>query len=373
MTMERLRVGVVGCGGIAQMMHLPYLRELDDRFEIAALADTNASTLEQVADHYGVTRRHHDIHALLAEPLDAVLIATSGDHTEATLAAIERGRHVLVEKPLSYTLRQTDAVIERSRRAGTSVMVGMMKRFDPGYRRGVDAVQALRDLRYVDVRTLQADDAAYRAHHRIFGARHGDGVDAERLYGSDFDAAVQRGILNSEAKTLLEEAAGSTDPALLTAYVLLISSSIHDVNVLKGILGRPEGVVSAHLWAGGTSFTALLAYPHGVHLTYTWTLLPYLKHYQGEFSFFAADGRVHIRFPAPYLRNEPTLIDLEAMDGEVLKQSRLITSYEEAFKLELIHFHECVTQARPPLTDAAGYREDLELLIEITRHLSRTA
>jgi predicted dehydrogenase len=249
-------------------------------------------------------------------------------------------------------------------------MVGMMKRYDPGYRRGVEAVYALRDLRYVDVRTLQADDAAYRTHHPIRGGRPrsgGDDADQEPPYGRDFDHAVQSGILGHEPVALLQEATGSTRPDVLTAYMLLISSSIHDINVLKGVLGRPERVVSAHLWAGGTSYTAVLAYPNDVRATYTWTLIPYLKNYQGEYAFFASDGRVHIRFPSPYLRNEPTLVDMEEMDGETLKLSRLVASYEEAFKLELIHFHECVTQNRPPLTDAAGYREDLEDLIAIAR------
>jgi predicted dehydrogenase len=366
--MNRLRVGVVGCGGIAQMMHLPYLRELDDRFELVALADTDADTLEQVANHYGVSGRYQDVDRLLAEPLDVVMVLTSGDHTDITLAALESGRHVMVEKPLSYTLRQTDEVIERARQQGKFVMVGMMKQYDPGYRRGVEAVHALRDLRYVDARTLQADDAAYRTHHPIRGGRpRSGGTETDRLYGSDFDQAVQSGILSTESVDLLREATGSTNPDVLTAYLLLISSSIHDINVLKGVLGRPERVVNAHLWAGGTSFTAVLAYSGGPRVTYTWTLIPNLKNYQGEFSFFASDGRVHIRFPSPYLRNEPTLVDVEEMEGEILKLSRLITSYEEAFKLELLHLHECITQDRQPLTDAAAYREDLEVLIEIAR------
>jgi predicted dehydrogenase len=368
--MERLRVGVVGCGGIAQMMHLPYLRQMPDRFEIAALADTNDTTLEQVADHYGVSQRYRELDGLLAEPLDVVMILTSGDHTDATLAALESGRDVLVEKPLSYTPRQTDEVIARAQAAGKLVMVGMMKRYDPGYRRGVEAVHALRDLRWVDARTLQADDAAYRTHHPIFGARPRPGS-GERRYGGDFDNAVQTSLLGNEAVDLLQEASGVTDRDALTAFLFLLTSSIHDINVLKGVLGRPERVVSADLWAGGTSFSAQLAYPGEHRVTYTWTLIPYLKNYQGDYSFFASDGRVYIRFPSPYLQNAPTLVDLEEMDGETLKQSRLITSYEEAFKLELIHFHDCVTQRQQPLTDAAGYREDLEDLIAIARAFDR--
>ena len=128
------------------------------------------------------------------------MVLTSGDHTAITLAALESGRHVFVEKPVSYTLRQTDEVIERARQKRKFVMVGMMKQYDPGYRRGVEAVHALRDLRYVDARTLQADDAAYRTHHSIRGGQPQQ-VE-QRPIG--FTAAIstkpsEHGILNTES------------------------------------------------------------------------------------------------------------------------------------------------------------------------------
>ena len=53
--MERLRAGVIGVGAIAQIMHLPYLRELDDRFEIAALCDVDPVALEEVGRHMAWT------------------------------------------------------------------------------------------------------------------------------------------------------------------------------------------------------------------------------------------------------------------------------------------------------------------------------
>jgi predicted dehydrogenase len=348
------------------MMHLPYLRELDDRFELVALADIDPGTLDQVADHYGVARRHTTIAGLLTEPIDAVFVLSSGDHTADVLAALDSGRHVFAEKPLAYTLRQTDAIAEVARRQDQIVMVGMMKQYDPGYRRGVEAVGGLRDLRYVEVRTLQSDDGAYRTHHHVLsgGAAR---PPRERLYGAALDEAAQTGILGQEPVDLLREATGSIRPEVLTAYFLLLVSSIHDVCALRGAIGRPERVVSAHTWAGGTSFTAVLAYAGGVRATYTWTSIPYLKHYQGDLFFFASEGRVAIRFPSPYLRNEPTLVELESMEGGELRQTRVFASYEEAFQLELIHFHECVTEGRQPLTDVAGFRADLELLVEIAR------
>jgi predicted dehydrogenase len=367
---ERLRVGVIGCGGVAQMMQLPYLRELRDRYELVALCDVDAATLDAVADIYGVRARHTDVAGLLGEALDAVLILTSGDHTQPVLAALERGCHVFSEKPLAYTLRETDEIIAAQGRSSRTVMVGMMKHYDPGYRRGVAALKELRDLRYVDARVMHPDDNLYRMHHPIVKRGRivaGETADAHPVFGPALYQADLDATLRLEPVELLREATGSDRPAVLAAYAHLIGSSIHDATVLRGVLGPALEVVNAHVWAAGTSYTATIAYPNEVRATYTLSYLPYLKHYVQDFSFYASDGRVHIRFPSPYLKNAPTIVDVEAMDGTELRQTRLTASYEEAFKLELIHFHECVTKERPPLTDAAGFRTDLELLIAIAR------
>ena len=209
--MERLRAGVIGVGAIAQIMHLPYLRELDDRFQIAALCDVDPVVLAEVGRQYGVDRLFASADELLDEPLDVVLILSSGDHGPVTIAALERGLHVLVEKPLAYTLRETDDVIAAAERAGKTLMVGMMKQYDPGYQRGVELVQRLRDLRYVEATTLEPEGTLYHAHHPI--VRSGEPRQAqEERYGAEMFNGIQQDILASQPRDLLREATGSDDP-----------------------------------------------------------------------------------------------------------------------------------------------------------------
>jgi hypothetical protein len=72
--MSRIKVGVVGCGLIGQMMHLPHLKELHELYELVALCDVSPGTLRYVGDYYGVGRRHADYRELLKEPVDAVVV-----------------------------------------------------------------------------------------------------------------------------------------------------------------------------------------------------------------------------------------------------------------------------------------------------------
>lgn len=72
---DRTRVGVIGCGLIAQVMHTPYLAELSDRFELAALCDIRPDVVAACAARYGVPTVTSRCEDLLATPLDAVVIA----------------------------------------------------------------------------------------------------------------------------------------------------------------------------------------------------------------------------------------------------------------------------------------------------------
>src|SRR5207253_11428331 len=79
-TRDRLRVGVVGCGLVAQVMHLHYLGELSDLFEVGAVCDVAPEALERAGRLFPEARRHRDWQDVVADELDAVLVLTPGSH-----------------------------------------------------------------------------------------------------------------------------------------------------------------------------------------------------------------------------------------------------------------------------------------------------
>ncbi len=94
---------MVGCGLVAQLMHLPYLLELADRYELRALCDMPRAALAHAGGLFPEARRHAHLEDLLAEKLDAVFVLTPGSHAAAAIAAAETDRHVFVEKPMCIT------------------------------------------------------------------------------------------------------------------------------------------------------------------------------------------------------------------------------------------------------------------------------
>ncbi len=74
--MQRLRIGIVGCGEVTQIMHLPSLTQLAEQFTVTALCDVSDRVLQGVGDQWRVPKRHHNYQELLAQDdVDAVLVA----------------------------------------------------------------------------------------------------------------------------------------------------------------------------------------------------------------------------------------------------------------------------------------------------------
>jgi predicted dehydrogenase len=141
------------------------------------------------------------------------------------------------------------------------------------------------------------------------------------------------------------------------AAFLLTISLIHDVNAVRGILGEPEEVVSAHAWREGTAQTSLTRFPGDVRVSLSWISVPGLKHYEERLRFVSPEKRVTLVFPSPYLRNFPTPLEIERMEGGELVVEQRTVSHEEAFRSELHHFHRCLADGTPPspsIDDALG-------------------
>src|SRR5215469_1613312 len=128
-----LRVGVIGTGLIARLMHLHYLAALPELFSVVAVCDVVPDNAKYCAERYGIGRAHTDWQDLIGEPLDAVFVLTSGSHAPMAIAAAKAGMHVFVEKPMCFSVAEGKAMVAAADAAGVTLMVGYPKRYDLAY------------------------------------------------------------------------------------------------------------------------------------------------------------------------------------------------------------------------------------------------
>lgn len=352
--MPRVHIGVVGCGAIAQIQHLPHLKELRDRYEIVGVCDISRKLADFIGEMYGVPHRVTDYRDLIALDLDAVLLCFADPKTEAAVDALRAGKHVFIEKPMCYSVQEADRILDAANASGKTLMVGYMKQHDPGYRYALSQVRQIPDIRFIQVNHLHPDN---RLHLKEF-----------TLYA--FDDAPQDVVARHRAlrQAVVHEAIGDVPDAVRSAFFHLSGSMIHDISSLRGMFGPPKRVVSAEIWRGGRCFTTVLEYEGDKRCVATWADLPELWDFRETLEVYGGARRVIIRFPTGFAKGVSSPVTVQGIEEDGIPWKKEVTvNTQNAFKLELIHFHECIVNGTPPLTDGAGARHDHALVRDIIK------
>jgi len=352
----RIQIGVVGGGLVAQAMHLHYLAHMSDRFELVAVVDPSATVREALRRRYGLEAAYGDYRELLdGTKLDAVLISSPAQtHAEVTLAALDRGLHVFVEKPMCITLADADRIVEAQQRASRVVQVGYMKRFDRAWERMRDSLpDSAAQLRYVRV----------VVHDPEFGPYFGSD---EIVRGADIPAEVLdegRAQLRGQVK----QAVGADSAAVVTAVeASFLGSLVHDVNLVHGLLDvlgepLPGDVIDGDWWNDGLAVSGSVRLANGARWDSAWIQLLDIYEYREVVSFLFAKELHTLTFPSPWLKQYPTVYEISRA-RDVARAAEVFESYEESFARELAHFHDCIEGRAECRTPPEQARVDIDVL-----------
>ncbi len=129
---EKLRMGVIGCGGIGLLAHLPGIAK-NPQLELMAVSDTIEDKAGAAATEFGAARYYTDYRKLLEDAeVDAVTVATPVFlHRDMVIAAAQAGKHVLCEKPMARTVGECQEMIEAARKANVQLSVMFQQRYVP--------------------------------------------------------------------------------------------------------------------------------------------------------------------------------------------------------------------------------------------------
>jgi predicted dehydrogenase len=349
-----IRFAYVGCGFVAQNIHIPNFASLPG-CEFVGLAEAREGLGQQVARRYGIPRTYRSHEEVAADPdIDAVGVSApyvlQGRIAEDLLRA---GKQVFMEKPMAVSLARAEAMIGASRAGGGRLMVGYMKRYDTG------------NL-LIKARMQQWLDSGDRG--RVLLARN-HGFGGNWVYARD---------PNIPFATSAEPAppAPADAPSWLPArwrepYLGYLQQWTHNINLLRFFLGDTEQstarVESVQLDQDG--MTGIVVFDMGgvravVESAYT--------------RFHAWEEHTQIYFEGGWLRTQaPPLMQKEVpatvevyeagMDGQPPRLTQEFAPPGWAYREEAKHFIHCVQAGEPFRSSAEDTVNDVRLIESIYR------
>ena len=350
--MAPIRIGVVGCGAIAQVHHLPNLAMLQDLFEVPVVCDLSPSLAAAVAAKFHIQRFVTDYRELVAADVDAVLLCHGDPKTAAALAVLEAGKHLFIEKPVCFTLADADEMIALARSAGVVAQAGYMKAHDPAFELLEREVTKMAPVRFIQVNHLHTDNSHHLAH---FGIVRGD--DAPPASGDD-----------TRADAIFETFGGDIPDEAKKVFYILSGSMIHDLYGLRILFGQPIRVASTEIWNDGFGVTTILEYSAGARCAATWVELPRIKEFVETLEVYGDDRGATLSYPTGFSRGIPSTLEIRGVDGDgrPFRQQPFV-DWEIPFVRELRHFHACITAGVRCRTSLASARDDVALVADIVR------
>ncbi len=128
---RKLKIGLIGAGGIAQGAHMKGYASIPDQCEMAVVCDINPETAKEAATKFGIERVTSDYHEVISDPaIDAVSVTTpNAFHMRPTIDALKAGKHVLCEKPLAMNASEAKEMCRAARDSGKILQVALQSRF----------------------------------------------------------------------------------------------------------------------------------------------------------------------------------------------------------------------------------------------------
>jgi predicted dehydrogenase len=233
------------------------------------------------------------------------------------------------------------------------LMVGTMKRYDPAYERLSELLPAVEDLRLIRVTTLESPWAPYVAHYPLIGI--------------DVEAPAPDLAIDDHDRDVLDAALGDVDEQTRWCYRwILLDNLVHELNMLQGLLGEPDEIRFVHLSPRSVGIDMRFGQ---ADCRLSWVDLPGIARYEQELCFYSPAQRLTLELPSPFLRSMPTRLVIEGgTPGSAQSWEREeVTSYDEAFKRELVEFSECIRTSREPRTSGADGLRDMRLAETLAR------
>lgn len=132
-SMEKMKIGIIGCGSITQFAHLPAIQK-SDLIDLIALCDLDESLLKDISQKYKIPKTYVDFKNFLKnKDIEAIIIAVpDAHHIPIAKECLKAKKHILIEKPISISSYEAEELLPFDNDKNCIIQIGNMKRSDPG-------------------------------------------------------------------------------------------------------------------------------------------------------------------------------------------------------------------------------------------------
>lgn len=347
---EKLRMGYVGCGFMAQKVHIPNILLIED-CDLVALAELRPRLGEAVREQFRIPELYRSHRELAAAEVEAVAVSARF-YAQGEIAAdlLRAGKHVFMEKPMAISVAQAERILEAERSGGGRLMVGYMKRYDPGNVLVKDIVSRFRQ-------SGELGRLRYARNHGFCG---------------DWTAGLDTPMLTTDEPypTVEVEFPGWLPERFRQSYLGYLQQYTHNVNLvrwlldadgdvevravdldpedgLRGVVVLGAGGVRAVIESGGVAY-------HG---------------WEEHTQLYFEGGWVRTEAPPLLLRGQPASVEVYRgnQPEKTLTRSFPPEGRLWSYKAEMLHFVECVRGGKPFRSPASDTLNDVRVLEDIYR------
>ncbi|KPM44213.1 hypothetical protein AK830_g2351 [Neonectria ditissima] len=351
-----LRVGIIGCGEISQVAHIPNINFLAHKFRTTYLCDISEQSLRHCAQKVqgGTPKTTATAEELCSSSdVDVVLIANADAyHVEHGILALQNDKYCLIEKPAATSFRDIDRLIEAEKASKGKVFVGTMRRYATAFLDAVQEVGGMDKITYARVRDIIGPNSIFVDQSGTFPQKFNDFSEADsqdRLRREDdiFEQALNKefGVaVTPETKRMLRVLGGL---------------GTHDLSAMREIIGMPQSVAGAVLTLPGI-FGVLFQYP-GFPVTYE-SGLSGVPQFDAHIEVYSTNKIVRVEFDSPYVKGLLVTVTVrETLGDGGFQERKMRRTYEDPYTLEMLEFYDCVVNGKTPKSSALDARKDVEL------------
>ena len=356
---KKLRVGIIGAGSVAQVIHLPTLHLLQHLYTIHAICDVSANLVKRAEELYNIPKAGTDPYStVISDPeIDVVFNMTSDEYHEIyTIAALRAGKNVMQEKPMTLSVASAERILAAEKEAAATatkhgkhaprVFVGYQRRYAHSFVKAfLSEVAGIDRIMYARSRGLIGPNSYFIDQSGTFSAI------ADDLPAPDSAASKQRnelidGLL-AEAFPGKEITKERYDFCRFMGYL-----GSHEISLMRETLGMPTSVVGVS--TNEPFYSAILNFEprpsedggrkHRFSCTYE-TGIDQVPRFDSSTTVYGMNKTVSIQYDTPFVKGLPikVRVDEKSESGEVVTRE-IMSSYEDAYTAELQEMYLCFTE-----------------------------